>query len=45
MKTTKKPKKLNNWAEVAKFLKKKPITKAEKIDYLSNKFDEEEWTW
>ena len=38
-------KKVKDWAEVKRFLKERPITKAEKIAYITNRFDNEEWTW
>lgn len=41
----KKAKKLTNWSDVKKFLKEKPITKVERIDFIQNRFDKEEWTW
>jgi|JI9StandDraft_1071089.scaffolds.fasta_scaffold483843_1 hypothetical protein len=38
-------KKVNDWSQVKRFLKEKPITKAEKTIYIPNKFDKEAWTW
>ena len=47
MKTPKnqRAKKISDWSKVKKFLEDKPLIKAEKMDFIPNKFDEKEWTW